>query len=64
MGNDYKQEEIKTGMLEGTKLHKIIETRARLDLHDSGWYMSCMTQHKPATQRRNACLIVCCTHNV
>ena len=43
MGNVYKQEEIKTGMLEGTKLHKIIETRARLDLHDSGWYMSCVT---------------------
>ena len=36
MGNDYKQEEIQRGMLEGIKLHKIIETRAGLDyvVHD------------------------------
>ena len=33
---DYKQEEIKIGMFEGTKLHKFIETTAGLDyvMHD------------------------------
>jgi hypothetical protein len=33
---DYKQEEIKIGMFESTKLHKIVETTARLDyvMHD------------------------------
>jgi len=35
MGNDYKQEEIKE-CLKVQKLHTIIETRAGLDLHDSG----------------------------